>query len=1089
MNIRSGKKLKSFASAISAVVTLCLLLSCFPMLVAADNTNIVSPDTKLDGFTAFLYDNTSGLPTSEANAIAETSDGFIWIGSYGGLIRYDGNTFERCDSTTGIASVVSLFVDKEDRLWIGTNDSGAAVMDKVGNVTMYGKADGLPSSSVRDFAEDPNGDIYIATTQGIALVHQDGTLALLDDDRINDQYIRTLETGSDGITYALTMDGDIFTLTYGKVGNFYDGEDDLGVTDIHAFFTDPANPGYLYLGTKGSWLWYGSLEEGFPKKQRLNINPLAYVNSIRRLGDDLWICANNGIGVWRGGDEIEVIENIPMNSNVESVMADYQGNLWFASSRQGVMKIVPNYFTNVFERFDIPEAVVNSTCYYDGLLFIGTDSGLTVLDEDGKVASLRLNYSMTASGDSLGYLDLGAMLRDIRIRSIIKDSKDRLWFSTFSDLGLVRYDHGSVTTFGIDEGMPSKRVRAVYECSDGSFLVACTGGLAVLRGNKIEKVYGSEDGINNTELLTAVEGNSGDKIIGTDGDGIYVISDSGISHFDTSNGLASDVIMRIKKDNKRNMYWIVTSNSLAYMTSSYEIKTIRNFPFSNNFDLYENSKEEMWILSSNGIYVIKAEDLIANGSIEPVFYGIDNGLPVIATSNSYSCVTPEGVLYMAGSTGIAEVNIEKPFEAVDHIRVSVPYIDADGVKYYPDDNGVITVPHDVKKITVYPYICSHTLMNPMVSYTLVGFSTEPTTLKRTELSPIDFTNLKGGTYDFKMSISDVMGQGTTEYSITIVKQKAIYEYAWFFILVGLGVILVIALAVYLYVRKKTKSLLKKQEENRILIREIVEAFAKTIDMKDNYTNGHSKRVAEYTAMLTRELGYNEETVEKYYNIALLHDIGKIGVPAQVLNKPGKLDDDEFKTIKSHTVLGYNVLKDISIMPELSVGAEAHHERPDGKGYPNGLKGDEIPRVAQIIGVADAFDAMYSNRPYRNRMNFEKVVSIIRGASGTQLTADVVDAFLRIVERGGFRDPEDHGGGTTEDIDNIHKRFDKEQKEKEKEESKEGSREADKKEADKAEVKEENKEVSTEENSEQVKVENKVADKEEKKEPDKNESKD
>ena len=140
------------------------------------------------------------------------------------------------------------------------------------------------------------------------------------------------------------------------------------------------------------------------------------------------------------------------------------------------------------------------------------------------------------------------------------------------------------------------------------------------------------------------------------------------------------------------------------------------------------------------------------------------------------------------------------------------------------------------------------------------------------------------------------------------------------------------------------------------------------------------------------------------------------------------------------MLGYNVLKYISIMPELSVGAESHHERPDGKGYPQGLSGDEIPRVAQIIGVADAFDAMYSNRPYRNRMNFEKVVSIIKGASGTQLTADVVDAFLRIVDRGGFRAPDDNGGGTTEDIDNIHKRFEKEEKQKDEEQGNDGKQE-------------------------------------------------
>ena len=173
-------------------------------------------------------------------------------------------------------------------------------------------------------------------------------------------------------------------------------------------------------------------------------------------------------------------------------------------------------------------------------------------------------------------------------------------------------------------------------------------------------------------------------------------------------------------------------------------------------------------------------------------------------------------------------------------------------------------------------------------------------------------------------------------------------------------------------------------------------------------------------MLARELGCDEETVEKYYRIAQLHDVGKIGIPKSVLNKPGKLTDEEYEIIKSHTVKGYDVLKDISIMPELAVGAQSHHERPDGKGYPNHLKAGEIPRVAQIIAVADCFDAMYSNRPYRSRMNFEKAVSIIREVSGTQLTPDVVDAFLRLVEKGEFRDPDDHGGGTTETIDNIRK---------------------------------------------------------------------
>lgn len=209
------------------------------------------------------------------------------------------------------------------------------------------------------------------------------------------------------------------------------------------------------------------------------------------------------------------------------------------------------------------------------------------------------------------------------------------------------------------------------------------------------------------------------------------------------------------------------------------------------------------------------------------------------------------------------------------------------------------------------------------------------------------------------------------------------------------------LGIYLY-RDHIDSLKKKQRESAVFASEISEAFAKVIDMKDKYTNGHSERVARYTAMIAKEMGYDDETVEKYYRIGLLHDVGKIGIPNAVLNKPGKLTDEEYDVIKSHTVKGHEVLKDISVVPELAVGALAHHERHDGKGYPNGLAGDEIPQVARIIAVADAFDAMYSDRKYRKRLEFDEAVSRIREASGTQLNPEVVDAFFRLVDKGEIR---------------------------------------------------------------------------------------
>ena len=516
------------------------------------------------------------------------------------------------------------------------------------------------------------------------------------------------------------------------------------------------------------------------------------------------------------------------------------------------------------------------------------------------------------------------------------------------------------------------------------------------------------------------EAANGDIVMGSDGGGIYIVGEGGTRHIGNEEGLSSEVVMRVKRDAAQELFWIVTSNSIAYMDADYNVTTVRKFPYSNNFDLYENRKGDMWVLSSNGIYVTPKAQLVANGEIDPVFYGMDNGLPCIATANSYSELDGEGNLYIAGTTGVAKVNIETPFENVNDLKAVVPYVEADGVAIYPDKNGAFVIPESTQKLTVPSFVFNYTLSNPQVSFQLEGFERSSTTTDRSDMVPIDYTNLRGGTYRYVMQLKDSMGRGNKTVSVQITKEKKFYEELWFYAVAGLTALILLVCVVRLYTRKKTRALEKKQRETMALVSGITEAFAKVIDMKDRYTNGHSSRVAKYTAMLAKELGCDDETVEKYYRIALLHDIGKVGVPQEVLNKPGKLTDEEFDIIKSHTTQGYEALKQITILPELAVGAQSHHERPDGRGYPNHLKGDEIPRVAQIIAVADCFDAMYSNRPYRNRMNFDKVVSIIKEVSGTQLTPDVVDAFLRLVDKGEFRDPDDVGGGTTENIDNIRK---------------------------------------------------------------------
>lgn len=175
----------------------------------------------------------------------------------------------------------------------------------------------------------------------------------------------------------------------------------------------------------------------------------------------------------------------------------------------------------------------------------------------------------------------------------------------------------------------------------------------------------------------------------------------------------------------------------------------------------------------------------------------------------------------------------------------------------------------------------------------------------------------------------------------------------------------------------------ESEKNVTLTTDMIKALVKTIDAKDPYTNGHSVRVAEYSKMIAEQEYSDTQKIQNIHNIALLHDIGKIAIPDEIINKPGKLTDEEYNQIKAHTITGAQILSEISSYPDLINGAKYHHERYDGRGYPCGLKGEEIPEIAAIIGVADAYDAMTSNRSYRKMLPQDVVRNEISKGLGTQ----------------------------------------------------------------------------------------------------------
>ena len=190
---------------------------------------------------------------------------------------------------------------------------------------------------------------------------------------------------------------------------------------------------------------------------------------------------------------------------------------------------------------------------------------------------------------------------------------------------------------------------------------------------------------------------------------------------------------------------------------------------------------------------------------------------------------------------------------------------------------------------------------------------------------------------------------------------------------------------------------RKTKEIEGLSLHVVHTLADAIDAKDAYTKGHSGRVAEYSREIAKRAGYSIERQEEIYMMGLLHDVGKIGVPDAVINKPGRLTDEEFEKIKAHPGRGAKILQNIEEMPQLAIGARWHHERFDGRGYPDGLSGEDIPEEARIIAVADAYDAMTSNRSYRDIIPQEVVKGELEKGSGTQFDPQFAAIMLEIIK--------------------------------------------------------------------------------------------
>ncbi|MBR3317356.1 MAG: SpoIIE family protein phosphatase [Atopobiaceae bacterium] len=846
-------------------------------LNTSGNINInpsVDPIGKSDGFSIVLYNNNNGLPSSDVNAIAQTRDGFMWIGTYTGLIRYDGHTFERLDSARDIASTRCMYVDSKGRLWVGSNANGIFLMEN-GSFRNWGKEDGLSSLSIRSIAEDKSGMMYVATADGMVTIDKNMQASLIRDDRIDGHTLYEVRLGSDGQMYGLSSTGDLYVLRAGKI-TAHVRRSDYAMEDIITMLPDPEHPGYLYVGTDHH-LCHGTLEEPIDSWEQWDLSPLHGLKRLEYIAGNVWICARTGVGCF-DQEKLSLLTENPMNDAFCQIMTDEDGDIWIASDRQGVEKIVPNQFTDLFNRYDLPPEVVNSTCLRNKQLFIATDNGLRVIEDGHVLDKLPITKATTASGTPIETSDLIEYLDGIRIRSIIRDSKNRLWISTIRERGLLRYSDGELTQFSQEDGIVSEQVRVVSECEDGSILVATNEGLNVIEGDRVTQRYDQEEGLAVRLILTVAEGYNHEILAGSDGDGIYIIDSNGLRRISKEDGLPSDLVPRIKRSRSGDRYWIVTANHLSSMTPDYKVEVVQELPYANIYDIYENSNGDLWLLGGTGIYVVPASALSGGKSADATHLGMANGLYYVPTANSYSEYSQDGHLYVSGNEGVVQVDIDKPFDNTGTVRLSLPYIDCNGKRIYPESDGTFKLPSNTRKVTVFPYVLDYSLSDPQVTYRLDGFDLQSNTIRRSSLKPVDYTNLHGGQYTF------VLASGRHECSIVLDKELTLYETPLFWGIIVLACIVADVWFIRYVLKRQAIRIETKKDQERIAGELVMAREIQANALPQNFPAFPDRNEFDLYASMTpaKEVGgdfYDFFLIDNDHLALVIADVSGKGIPA------------------------------------------------------------------------------------------------------------------------------------------------------------------------------------------------------------------
>ena len=944
---------------------------------------------KFDSFIRTVYNNTNGLPGGEANDIASTSDGILWIGTYAGLYRHNGKEFRLMNEYDSIKTVRCLYVDADGRLLVGTNDNGVSIIINEEITNVLTEKNGLPADSVRCITSASDGMYYIGTTAELAVVEINDGIRIK---KIVPEVNSALRVTADerGYVAAATSSGKLYILRDTEVVTkvAHGMEKFISV----AFGED----GLLYAAGESNKVFAFEIGEEIILKKTIDCPAMKHINSLVFSENVLFLCSDTGVGYidYKKDNSFHIVETGLFDNSIDNMIEDYQGNLWFSSSRLGLLKMCETAFAEIYLSAGFDEAVVNSVLKYNGNIYFGTDDGLSMIDEDeGKPCENELTKKM----------------KGLRVRCLMQDSKKRMWVCTYTK-GLYCMDSaGRIQAYETDT---AQQFRVLLELSDGTIAAAGKKGITFLKDGVAVKRLTKADGFENQVVLTLSELADGTLIAGTDGGGIAVIKNQKIEKLlRRQDGLTSNVILRTVNDHvaqrQTGAFFAITSNGISYIDKDFNIRPLTNFPYSNNYDMIVRDDGNIFVLGSAGIFVVTRDELLSGNKVDYILLDLKRGLLGSLTANSWNHIDEEGNLYLSCDSGASRLNLDSYDKNDRAYRMQLKSVLVNGKRYMVQKDIPFVIPGDCDSIEVIPEILNYSINNPYISLYMEGIDEQPNVMTQNELASVIYSNISAGKYSFHISLLDSKGLNVVEEIVyEIEKPFHIYDNWWFMFYAFFVLIMAIAWLTW-YVTATIQNLrFEKQEKELFHVREQIRmsnetilSIANAVEARDKRTGRHSLRVAVYSMLIAAELGFDAEELENIRQIGLLHDIGKIGVPDSILNKPAKLTAEEYSIMKTHVDIGGEILKDFTHIKNVADGAKYHHERYDGSGYNCGLKGEEIPLTARIIGLADAFDAMTSNRVYRLAMPMNLVIEELKNGKGTQFDPRLVDILLDLINSG------------------------------------------------------------------------------------------